>query len=58
MLFPIFYGLFIVLYYNLIGAKFTGPTMGAIFCMVCCCCSGATPLNVFPIMVGYVVMGL
>ena len=52
------YGLFILLYYNLIGAKFTGPTMGAIFCMVCCCCSGATPLNVFPIMVGYVVMGL
>ena len=52
------YGLFIVLYYNLIGAKFTGPTMGAIFCMLCCCCNGATPLNVFPIMVGYVVMGL
>ncbi len=52
------YGLFIVLYYNLIGAKFTGPTMGAIFCMVCCCCNGATPWNVFPIMIGYVIMGL
>ncbi|MDO4865118.1 MAG: DUF1576 domain-containing protein [Clostridia bacterium] len=52
------YGLFIVLYYNLIGAKFTGPTMGAIFCMLCCCCNGATPLNVFPIMIGYVIMGL
>ena len=52
------YGLFIVLYYNLIGAKFTGPTMGAIFCMLCCCCMGATPLNVFPIMIGYVIMGL
>ena len=52
------YGLFIVLYYNLVGAKFTGPTMGAIFCMLCCCCNGATPLNVFPIMIGYVIMGL
>ena len=52
------YGLFIVLYYNLIGAKFTGPTMGAVFCMLCCCCNGATPLNVFPIMIGYVIMGL
>ena len=52
------YGLFIVAYYNLIGAKFTGPTMGAIFCMLCCCCNGATPWNVWPIMVGYVVMGL
>ena len=52
------YGLFILLYYNLIDAKFTGPTMGAIFCMLCCCCNGATPWNVFPIMIGYVVMGL
>lgn len=52
------YGLFILLYYNLIGARFTGPTMGAIFCMLCCCCNGATPLNVFPIMIGYVIMGL
>ncbi|MBQ3423639.1 MAG: DUF1576 domain-containing protein, partial [Clostridia bacterium] len=31
------YGLFILLYYNLIGAAFTGPTTGAVFCMVCCC---------------------
>lgn len=52
------YGLFILLYYNLIGAKFTGATMGAVFCMLCCCCNGATPLNVFPIMLGYVIMGL
>ena len=52
------YGLFILAGYNLIGAKFTGPTMGAIFCMLCCCCNGATPLNVFPIMIGYVIMGL
>ncbi len=52
------YGLFIMLYYNLIGATFTGATMGAVFCMLCCCCNGATPLNVFPIMIGYVIMGL
>ena len=47
------YGLFILLYYNLIGARFTGPTMGAVFCMLSCACSGATPRNVFPMMVGY-----
>lgn len=52
------YGLFILLYYNLIGATFTGATMGAVFCMVCCCCNGATPLNVLPIMLGYGVMGI
>ena len=52
------YGLFILLYYNLIGASFNGVTMGAVFCMVCCCMSGATPLNVLPIMLGYGVMGL
>ena len=52
------YGLFILLYYNLTGATFTGTTMGAVFCMLCCCCNGATPLNVLPIMIGYVIMGL
>lgn len=52
------YGLFILLYYNLIGAAFTGPTMGAVFCMVCCFAMGATPRNVLPIMVGYGLMGL
>ena len=40
------YGLFILLYYNIIGAAFTGPTMGA------------TPRNVLPIMLGYGLMGL
>lgn len=52
------YGLFALLYYNLMGAKFTGPTMGVILCMMCCACNGATPWNVFPIMIGYGVMGL
>ena len=48
------YGLFILLYYNLIGARFTGVTMGAVFCMAACACAGATPLNVLPIMIGYI----
>lgn len=52
------YGLFIVAFFNLIGVSFTGPTMGGIFGMLCGCCLGATPLNVWPMMAGYVVMGL
>ena len=48
------YGLFIVLYYNLIGATFNAVTFGCIFCMLACCCSGSHPGNVWPIMVGYV----
>ncbi len=49
------YGLFILLYYNFINAGFNGVTMGLIFCMLACCCSGSHPGNVWPIMVGYVV---
>ena len=48
------YGLFILGYYNLIGATFNGVTFGLIFCMVACCNSGSHPLNVWPIMAGYV----
>lgn len=48
------YGLFILGYYNLIGANFTGMTFGVIFCMLACCNSGSHPLNVLPIMLGYV----
>lgn len=47
------YGLFILAYYNLVGAKFTGPTFGAIWNMLAFCAAGSTPLNVFPIMLGY-----
>ncbi len=50
------YGLFIVLYYNLIGATFNAVTFGCIFCMLACVCSGSHPRNVLPIMVGYVLM--
>ena len=48
------YGLFILAYYNLIGASFNGVTFGIIFCMLCTCNSGSHPGNVWPIMLGYV----
>ena len=48
------YGLFILGYYNLIGASFNGVTFGIIFCMLACCNSGSHPGNVWPIMLGYV----
>ena len=47
------YGLFILGYYNLVGATFNGVTFGLIFCMVACCNSGSHPFNVWPIMAGY-----
>ena len=60
------YGLFILLYYNIVqgmtmvdgslvftGAKFTGATMGAIMCMMAFQAQGAQPRTVFPIMIGY-----
>ena len=49
------YGLFILGYYNLIGATFNGVTFGVIFCMLACCNSGSHPGNVWPIMLGSVV---
>ena len=47
------FGLFILGYYNLIGAPFNGIVFGIIFCMVCTCNSGSHPLNVLPMMLGY-----
>ena len=52
------FGLFILGYYNLIGATFNGITFGIIFCMVCTCNSGSHPGNVWPIMLGYVTASL
>ena len=49
------FGLFILGYYNLIGAPFNGVTFGIIFCMVATCNSGSHPGNVWPIMLGYFV---
>ena len=48
------FGLFILLVYNLIGVGFNAVTFGLIFCMLCTCNSGSHPLNVLPIVVGYV----
>ena len=52
------YGLFILAYYNAIGASFNGVTFGIIFCMLCTCNSGSHPGNVWPIMAGYVLGSL
>ena len=52
------YGLFILGYYNLVGATFNGVTFGIIFCMLACCNSGSHPGNVWPIMAAYVVSSI
>lgn len=52
------YGLFILAYYNLIGASFNAVTFGIIFCMLCACNSGSHPGNVWPIMLGYYLASL
>ena len=52
------FGLFVVLYYNLIGANWNGATLGVVFCMVCCFAKGSHPWNVLPIMVGYALASL
>ena len=49
------FGLFILGYYNLIGASFNGVTFGIIFCMLSTCNSGSHPGNVWPIMLGYAI---
>ena len=49
------FGLFILGYYNLIGAPFNGVTFGIFFCMLSTCNSGSHPGNVWPIMLGYLV---
>ena len=52
------FGLFILGYYNLIGATFNGITFGIVFCMLATCNSGSHPGNVWPIMLGYFVASL
>ncbi|MBQ6720218.1 MAG: DUF1576 domain-containing protein [Oscillospiraceae bacterium] len=47
------FGLFILGYYNLIGAPFNGVTFGVVFCMLSTCNAGSHPGNVWPIMLGY-----
>lgn len=50
------YGLFIIAYYTAIGGSFNGVTCGIVFCMSCFGFAGSHPGNVWPIMVGYVLM--
>ena len=50
------FGLFILGYYNLIGATFNGVTFGIVFCMLSTCNSGSHPGNVWPSMLGYAVV--
>ena len=52
------FGLFIMAYYNAIGATFNSVQLGLIFCMLCTCNSGSRPTNVWPIMAGYVLAAL
>ena len=48
------FGLFILGYYNLVGASFNGVTFGVMFCMLSTCNSGSHPLNTWPMLLGYV----
>ena len=50
------FGLFLMLYYTLVQGSLNGVTFGLILCMVCTAVAGSHPGNVWPIMVGYVVM--
>ena len=52
------FGLFILAWYNLIGASFNGVTFGIIFCMLATCDSGSNPVTVWPIMAGYFLASL
>lgn len=46
-------GLFILSYFNIVGAEFNGIVFGSVFCMLSTCNSGSHPLNIMPIMMGY-----
>ena len=48
------FGLFILAYYNIIGAPFNGVTFGVVFCMLATCNSGSHPANTWSIILGYV----
>jgi hypothetical protein len=47
------FGLFILLYFNMVGAEFNGIIFGSVFCMLSTCNSGSHPLNAIPIIMGY-----
>ena len=47
------FGLFILGYFNFVGAEFNGIIFGSIFCMLSTCNSGSHPLSAIPILLGY-----
>ena len=47
------YGMFILAYFNLIGASFNGIIFGSVFCMLSTVNSGSNPINTIPIIMGY-----
>ncbi len=50
-----FYGIYVLFYYNIIGAEFNGITFGIIFGMLSTCNAGSHPGNVWPFMTGYAI---
>lgn len=51
-------GLMSLAYFTIVGAKFTGPIMGSLLCIVCWAGNGSHPRNVFPIILGYALVSL
>lgn len=49
-------GIVCLAYFHLGGAPFTGPTIGALLCVLALAGAGSHPLNVIPIMLGYWLM--
>lgn len=49
-------GLGCLAYFIIIGAPFTGPTVGSLLCIVCWAGNGSHPRNVLPIIAGYVLV--
>ena len=46
-------GLIFLAYFFLVKAPFTGPTVGALLCLLCWAGNGTHPLNAIPIAIGY-----
>lgn len=46
-------GLIMLGYFLVVKAPFTGPTVGALLCILCWAGNGSHPLNVIPIVIGY-----
>jgi hypothetical protein len=49
-------GLVCLGYFVIVGAPFTGPTIGSLLCIVCWAGNGSHPRNVVPVIIGYVLV--